>query len=75
MLPVPLNGMGSWLSSMLQIQKFLSLNGVENPKCDELYGSSRRKESSSNNENDQSVTMKVLKVKNEWKSILFITKC
>ena len=29
MLVVPLNGMGSWIASMLQIQKFLSLNGVE----------------------------------------------
>ena len=74
MLLVPLNGMGSWLSSTLQIQKFLSLNGVENPKCVELYWSSGIKESSSSNENDQSATMKVIKVNNEWKTLLFIKK-
>ena len=32
MLPVPLNGIGSWVPSMLQLQNFFSLNGVENPK-------------------------------------------
>ena len=68
MLPVTLNGMGSWLSSMLQIHKFLSLNGAENLECVEPYGSSRSKENSSNNENAQSVTMKMIKVKNEWKN-------
>ena len=43
MFPALLNGMGSWLSSRLQIQKFLSLDGVENPKRVELYGGSRSK--------------------------------
>ena len=31
-------------------------------------GAQEEKENSSNNENDQSATMKVIKVKNEWKN-------